>query len=419
MKVGFVGAGFVARDMHARALMSVRGVELSAIVAKDGAEQLANLARSYGIGEPIVYPTIAEMAKRVDAIAMLVPNFVRIEVMQEIVAARQAGAEFKMVICEKPLARNMVEARQMVALAKQAGLLTSYHENQCFMPDLMALRGRLVALEGKAGGFHLVRTAEEHGGPHEPWFWLPKLQGGGVWDDMGCHSVEVAKWLLTPAGKPINFLVPFDITAHTALIKWGREPYVTQLREKWLEERKVEVDYSKNGTPAEDFAFALIRFKNPETGQIVIAMCTDSWMFDKVGLRLSMECLGPGYAGDENTLVSPAMLFIGDQAAAAIAGADIAVEKSQASRGMLTVIGDEPALYGYTNEWRATRDAFVAGRDGNLNFEEGASVVQLLMAGYLSAEEQRTVVLTAAMEAKLETYVPLIQRGRGAEVLFR
>ncbi len=48
----------------------------------------------------------------------------------------------------------------------------------------------------------LARAAEEHSGPHMPWFWEGELQGGGVLNDMMCHSVEVARYLLTPPGQP-------------------------------------------------------------------------------------------------------------------------------------------------------------------------------------------------------------------------
>ncbi len=49
----------------------------------------------------------------------------------------------------------------------------------------------------------------------------------------------------------------------------------------------------------------MITFRNPETGQIVKAQFTDSWMFEKQGLRLLMDGMGPGYAFEINTLASP------------------------------------------------------------------------------------------------------------------
>ena len=62
--------------------------------------------------------------------------------------------------------------------------------------------------------------------------------------------------------------------------------------------------------------------------------------------------------------------------------------------------------------------AFRAGRSGLLDFDYGLEIVRLTMAAYLSAEEGRVLDLTdAATLARLDDYVPLIQQGRGAEVL--
>ena len=63
-------------------------------------------------------------------------------------------------------------------------------------------------------------------------------------------------------------------------------------------------------------------------------------------------------------------------------------------------------------------EAFLAGRDAYLPWSYGLEITKLVMASYMSAERQRTIDLTASsVQEELETYVPLIQQGRGAEVL--
>ena len=111
--------------------------------------------------------------------------------------------------CEKPLARSVAEARRMLELAERSGLLHGYLENQLFSPGVV--RGReIVWARGAAltGPPYLARAAEEHSGPHMPWFWEGELQGGGVLNDMMCHSVEVARFLLTPPDAPRGALTP-------------------------------------------------------------------------------------------------------------------------------------------------------------------------------------------------------------------
>ncbi len=411
IKIGMVGAGFVAH-FHARALRSVRNVEIAGVVSPNRAGKLAEQVQAWGLGEGKVYPTIAEMANHVDAIALYAPNHLRVEMTEQIVDAVKKGAPLKGVIFEKPLARNVQEARRIVELVEGAGLLSAYFENQIHMKPIQAQRAQLEPVQRAMGPLMLVRSAEEHGGPHEAWFWDPVRQGGGTLNDMGCHSIAGAWYLLTPIGKPLTFMQPVSVSCEVGLLKWG-QPY---WREKLLRERGV--DYSK--TPAEDYASAVFTFRNPETGQLVKANIQNSWMYDKQGLRLMMDGMGPGYAFEINTLRSLLEIFIGDAAAQGAADAELALEKSTATRGLLAVQYNEPDLYGYTDENEDMARSFLAGRNGMLPVRYGLEIERLVMAAYLAAEKHQTLDLTdPAVQQELETYVPLIQQGRGAEVLFR
>jgi len=409
MKLGFIGAGFVAR-FQAVAIEQARGIEIAGMTRRRGSEALAAFCRSRGLGEAKIYDSIAELARHVDALAIFVPNYCRIEVMEEIAATVRAGASLKGVIVEKPLGRNMNEARRLVELAREARLRTAYFENQIFMRAIQTQRNQLLLLMERMGPLMLTRSAEEHGGPHEPWFWDPTRQGGGVLLDMGCHSIAVGRYVLTPPDRDLLFLEPLSVSAELGLLKWGQPVW----REKLLRERGV--DYDK--TPAEDFATGMITYRNPATRQKVKAQFTDSWMFEKQGLRLFMDGMGPGYAFEVNSLVSPLNVFIGDTAAEAIADQEAALEKATASRGLLAVQYNEADLYGYTDENRDMLRAFEAGRDGMLSWEFGLEIQRLVMASYLSAERGKTIDLTdPAVMAELEGYVPAIQQGRGGEQL--
>ena len=91
------------------------------------------------------------------------------------------------------------------------------------------------------------------------------------------------------------------------------------------------------------------------------------------------------------------------------------------SRGieyLLTVQPNEPDLYGYTDENVDAVAAFTEGRSPLLDWQYGLQIVRLTMAAYLSAERGETIDLTdPRTDEELETYVPLIQQGRGEEVL--
>ncbi|HET6880093.1 MAG TPA: hypothetical protein VFI31_08055, partial [Pirellulales bacterium] len=256
----------------------------------------------------------------------------------------------------------------------------------------------------------LLRSGEEHAGPHKAWFWDPVQQGGGVMSDMGCHCLGVGWYALTPPDKPVRFLEPLSVSADLALLKWGQPRWRRDLLDKF------GVDYGK--TPAEDYATGIVTYRNPETSQRVRSQFSVSWMFDKQGMRLSLEGLGAGYGFDMSTLRSSLDVFIGDVAAAGVADSESALEKSQSSRGLLAVQPNEADLYGYTDENEDAIASFRQGRSPLLDWNYGVEIVRLTMAAYLSSERKTTIDLTDRETNKfLESYLPLIQQGRGGEVL--
>ena len=409
LRYGFVGGGFITA-FQLKAIQQVRGIEVAGLTSRNPPEKLAAYARKQGMGEARIYDSLQEMAPHVDVIAVFGPNFTRIETMEQIVDAVKAGAQLKGLICEKPLGRNMAEARRVVELIKPLGIPTSYFENQIHMKSINAALQQLTPVIDTMGPPVLVRSGEEHAGPHSGWFWDPTQQGGGVMADMGCHCLAAGWYALTPPGKDVRFLEPVSVSADVSLLKWGQPRWQQRLLDTH------GVDYSK--TPADDFATGMVTYRNPETKQLVKSQFSTSWMYDKQAMRIAMDAIGPGYAFELTTLNSSLEVFIGDAAAEGVADGEVAMEKSQATRGLLPVQPNEPDLYGYTDENIDALNAFRDGRDALLNWDYGVEIVKLTMAAYLSSERKATVDLTDPKTLdELETYIPLIQQGRGLEVL--
>lgn len=410
LKIGFIGSGFIAHFM-AESMKQVRNLELSAVLKRSTSEELAQFVRKNNLGESRICDTIEEVCQHCDAVAVLAPNYVRVEIVEQIVDIVEKGTELTGIICEKPLGRTVAEARRLLELAESANLLTAYFENQIHMRAINKALLQLEPQQKEMGNFTLARSTEEHAGPHNGWFWDPIKQGGGVLSDMGCHSIAVARHILTPLGKEPGFLQPVSVQADTCLLKWGQPKYRQELKERH------GVDYGE--IPAEDFCTGIVTFKNPETDQIVKAQFTDSWMYDKQGLRLTMDALGPGYAMEINTLLSPLEIFIGDDAAEAVADAETALEKSTSSRGLLAVQPNEADLYGYVSELEDMKNAFLNGENALLDWEYGFETTWICQAAYMAAERGETLDLTdEAIKEDLKNYKSLIAQGEGAKVLF-
>ena len=402
--VGFIGSGFNAR-FHMQAFRGVRDADILGVWSpnKKNAASAADYARSLDVGAAKPYASIGDMVAdpAIDAIWLTGPNHARVENVEEIVDAIERGrGTLKGIACEKPLGRNVAEAKRVTELVKRVGLAHGYLENQVFAPQVEMGRNLLWARGAATTGRpYLARAAEEHSGPHMPWFWRGDLQGGGVLNDMMCHSALVVRHLLTKPGTPLSSVRPVRISAHIASLKWSRPAYTKQLAKSMGR----EVDYAKH--PAEDFASTTIEFETDD-GHVVIGEASTSWSFVGAGLRLSAELLGPEYSMSWNTLDSGLKLFF-SRAVRGKEGEDL-VEKQNAEMGLMPVVANEPMAYGYEAEDRHFVRVFQGKEQPLLTFDDGVEVVKVLMTAYQSAEQGKTLSFPPK---GLDKFVPSVARG--------
>ena len=403
--IGFIGSGFNAR-FHIQSFTGVRDADILGVWSPtaEHAAATAAYARKLEVGRARAYGSIADMVAdpKIDALWLCGANHARVENVAEVVDAIERGkGELKGLACEKPLARNVAEAKEVMRLVRRVGLATGYLENQLFAPQVEHGRNLIWARGAKLTGRpYLARAAEEHSGPHMPWFWKGKLQGGGVLNDMMCHSALVVRHLLTRPGDPLSTVEPKRITAHIASLKWSRPEYARRLSRMMGR----DIDYRRQ--PSEDFASVNIEFETSD-GFTVIGEASTSWSFVGAGLRLSAELLGPEYSMSWNTLDTGLKLFFSREVKGK-SGEDL-VEKQNAEMGLMPVVANEAMAYGYEAENRHFVRVFQGKAKPLLTFDDGLEVVKVLMTAYQSAEQGRTITFPPR---GLDRFVPAVARGK-------
>ena len=404
LRIGLIGSGFIA-NFHLQALVSVRHVSVTGVYSPTAAnrEALVAKANALELGPCRAFPSLEAMliSCEIDAVWIGVPNFARVDTMREIHRLVKGGwAKLVGVACEKPLGRTLAEAREMLRLAEDAKLNHGYLENQVFSSAVQRGKGivwrRAVPVCGRP---YLARAAEEHSGPHMPWFWQGRRQGGGVLSDMTCHSVEVGRYLLTKPGAPRTDLTLVSASATVGNLKWTRPEYAQRLQRMM----GAEIDYTTH--PAEDFARGALVFRDAE-GHEVMVEASNSWAYVGPGLRIVIELLGPEYAMEFSSLNTGLKVFLSRDVAGR-QGEDL-VEKQNAEQGLMPVLENEADIYGYVGENRHMVDAFRHRRRPSETFHDGVAVAQMLMALYRSAEIGQVVTFPSP---ELETYVPPVARG--------
>ncbi len=144
---------------------------------------------------------------RVDLVYIPLPNHLH---HSWAIKALKAG---KHVLCEKPLACNAAEAREMAAAAKDAGRLLMEAFMYRFHPRSRRIK-QLVA-EGAIGTPRLVKSAFCFRMADSEWNDPPNVRlnsemGGGALLDVGCYSVSVARWLFGAEPSQVQAQAQYD-----------------------------------------------------------------------------------------------------------------------------------------------------------------------------------------------------------------
>lgn len=403
LRIGFVGTGFIA-NFHLRSFASVRHAAITGVFSPTASKREAfrKSVDALELGPCRAYASLEDLltATDIDALWILSPNDSRLEVMRALHGAIKSGrSTIRAVACEKPLGRTLAEAREVLRLAQDAGLSHGYLENQVFASAVT--RGKEIVWRRavpSAGRPYLARAAEEHSGPHEAWFWNGERQGGGVMSDMMCHSVEVARYLLTAPGAARSSVTVKSVQGSVGFLKWHRPQDAAALLEKF----GPGADVIRR--PVEDFARATITLEDEQGAPLIIEAST-SWAYVGAGLKIDLALLGGEYSMEFSSL-SPALKVFMSRAVEGVAGEDL-LEKQNAEQGLMPIVEDEAASYGYIGENRHMVECFRHGKQPEETFEDGVEVVRLVMGLYRSAELGRVVKFP---DEDLETYIPIPAR---------
>ncbi|MFC1878539.1 Gfo/Idh/MocA family protein [Chloroflexota bacterium] len=183
MKVGIAGAGFMGTT-HAEGWAQT-GAQISGVVAETPREAEA-LAKRF---EADVYPDYQTMLTDVDVVDICTPTHLHFDMVM------QAAEHGKNIICEKPLARTVQQARQMVDACLTAGVKLMVAHVVRFFPEY-ALAQSAVS-DGQIGHPGVVRLSRGSYRPKKPvgnWF-LDEDKSGGLLMDLMIHDYDYARWI--------------------------------------------------------------------------------------------------------------------------------------------------------------------------------------------------------------------------------
>ena len=341
VKIGVLGAGFVVNTFHMPSFQEIEGAQVVAAFSQRK-EVVKEFARRWSI--PKTFDGDDGIAKLcadpdVELVDIALPNNLHMA------ATVTAAENHKNIVCEKPLARNETEAKQMLDTVRKQGVLHFYAENQVFIPQIT--RAKELIQRGILGRVFSVRCREAYFGQHAAWFYDPAAAGGGALLDLGAHGVEVGRYLI--GKKPLSVLGWVSKVAHATI--------------------------------AEDSALAIMRYKDSELSQ-----AENSWV-TRGGFDLRLEIYGGNGSLFANiSREAGASLFTAEDGTRIAGTGETVVETTETKKGRIFPALSEHRTLGFVEEMKHFVAAVAKGEKGLETFEEGYFVNKTIDAAYRSAK---------------------------------
>ncbi len=190
VKVAVIGSGAIASGSHIPAYMKNEQVEIKYIV-DPVLERAQKLAEEFNIPHAVADYNEVLQDPEVLAVSVCTPNFLHAPIS---IACLNAG---KHVLCEKPAALNLQEAKQMQEAAQRnnrilnIGVVNRYNTSVNYIKEMID-SGELGNVYHVYCSFRAHRSIPGLGGP----FTTKAKAGGGVLIDWGVHFLDIIFYCL-------------------------------------------------------------------------------------------------------------------------------------------------------------------------------------------------------------------------------
>ena len=185
-RLGFLGVGWIGRN-RMEAMLATGDIEVAAI-----ADALPGNTADAALLAPDTMRLDsfdALLEQDLDGLVIATPSALHAE---QSIRALERGIP---VFCQKPLGRSLPEVEAVIAAARSADCLLGVDLSYRGTEGMRAIKQQIDA--GELGPVHAIDlTFHNAYGPDKPWFYDPKLSGGGCMMDLGVHLIDLALWTL-------------------------------------------------------------------------------------------------------------------------------------------------------------------------------------------------------------------------------
>jgi predicted dehydrogenase len=218
VRIGCIGAGFIMADCH---LVAYKAAGLNPVaIASRHFERAQSVAARHGI--PTVHRTVDELLAdpNVEVLDIAVPPDVQREIVRE--AARHAG-HIRGILAQKPLGVDLVEAREIVRLCREAGITLAVNQNMRYD---QSIRGCRSLLRSGRLGEPVFASIDMRAVPH----WMPWQErlGWVTLRIMSIHHLDAFRFLFGDPERVFASIRPDPRTARKFAHEDGLALYILE-----------------------------------------------------------------------------------------------------------------------------------------------------------------------------------------------
>ncbi len=197
VRLGLIGLGNIGQ-LHLKHALKIPNAEV--VAAADTALTAVEKAKALGI--KYTYTDYTRLLKNpeVDAVLVSLPTHLHLQ------CAQQAAEAKKAIFLEKPIAVSVEEAKEVISAAQRNSvkLMIGYpmRFNQHFKQVKADMADGLIGDVENAHATYVCsgpffHRADGHSpAPVPDWWFNTQQTGGGVFVDLGCHLINLLRWLL-------------------------------------------------------------------------------------------------------------------------------------------------------------------------------------------------------------------------------
>ncbi len=386
VRVGLVGAGFVA-ELHMYAYRRVYGLDAQVTAVAARGDHVVEFAKKHRIRTTYRDVRALLADQDIDVVDICTPPALHAPM---IVAAVQAG---KHVICEKPftgyfgrdgdtapvgkhVAKSLMYQRVMEEMDKTCTAIKSsdrlfmYAEDWVYAP---AVAKTVEMLEATRDKILFMKADESHSGSHAAHAAQWSMTGGGSLIRMGCHPLSTALYLKQVEARSRGERISVSsVTADVGNVAASLPP-------------QERIFIKSNPVDVEDWATLTLTFSDGTkatifSGDMILG-----------GVRNLIETYTSGGALYANITPNNHMTtYMTDEQK--LAGVYI-TEKVDRKTGWQFVCLEEEWTRGYLQEIQDFMECVSLGRQPRADLALAAQTMQVIYAGYWSAEEGRRIAL--------------------------